>query len=224
MVSGLKISLINKSKDIGDVYTFVFDSVRPFTWKSGQHAVFSFDESFSEGNRQRVFSIASSPDEKVISIATRIGENPSAFKSKLLELQKGDIINIRGPYGSFVVTDETENIVGVAGGIGITPFRAILYDIYKGLSTAKIELIYSGRDYEYPFREDMSEFEKSENIAIHYTATKEEVSEILDSLVSKYQNRAEYYVSGSPKMVEELGQRLEASGVENIKNDPFLGY
>jgi ferredoxin-NADP reductase len=224
MVSELKITLKEKFPDIGDVYRFEFDFDPAFKWESGQHAVFFFGESTSDEAQRRVFSIASSRGEEIIRVSTRIREKPSAFKSRLMELRKGDMINMRGPYGSFVITDETANIVGVAGGIGITPFRAILYDIYNGLSKAKAELVYSCKDNKYPFREDINDFEKSENIAIHYVSSRDEVCDALTALEKKYGNRAEYYVSGPPAMVKELKERLRGDSIENVKDDPFLGY
>lgn len=224
MASETKITLLNTEKDVGDVYTFVFDVPPGFSWKSGQHALFHFKSDGSEGSLRRVFTIAASPHEGSIRITTRVGESPSEFKARLLKLRPGEELNMRGPHGSFVLGDGGETIVGVAGGVGITPFRAMLFDVYKGLSPSVIELIYSCRDREYPLAEYITEFEKSDNITVHYTSNRDEIRDSLTALERKYANNAVYYVSGPPPMVKELKERLHGDGMENVKDDPFLGY
>jgi hypothetical protein len=59
-------------------------------------------------------------------IATRIRE--SVWKKNLLEMPPGGKVEIEGPWGEFVLPKEVGDVVMLAGGIGVTPFRAIVED------------------------------------------------------------------------------------------------
>jgi ferredoxin-NADP reductase len=116
-----------------------------------------------------------------------------------------------------------KQIVGIAGGIGITPFRALIKAIASGTTNTKLTLIYSAvGSHTYK-----SEFETTlvhPNIEIIYTSTPEEVNEALEKQVALHQNNAHYFISGSPRMIEALKTTLLAKRIRNIVNDSFKGY
>ena len=72
------------------------------------------------------FLIASAPREKHVMLTTRFAPKSSSFKKALKNLGPGDAIEAYDLEGDFVVDDSEKTFVFVAGGIGITPFRAIL--------------------------------------------------------------------------------------------------
>lgn len=208
-----------------DVYSFIFNPEKAFSWKAGQHGVFSFPGEKINGRNWRPFSLASSPLEQEIRVSTILTSTPSAYKKKLASLRKGDRIQLNGPFGEFHIRSSTKHIVGIAGGIGITPFRSLLYEIshqkHPGIS---IELVYAGRQGSWPFREELQSMAESENITIYFTKSKDETSQKINELVERHKNEAEYFVSGAPAMIDVVCNQLKKLKVKKVINDPFKGY
>ena len=206
-----------------EIFSFIFKPKKPFTWKAGQHGIFLFPNTRIEGSFWRAFSIASSSHELVVRISTIIKQEPSDFKKKLRSLSIGDEITMHGPFGEFHTSNKISRIVGIAGGIGITPFRALLKDIASGVIThTEIVLIYSAVTH--TFKEELDTLSKHPSITIAYTTTPEEVNKKLDEEIQKTGNSASYFISGSPGMIMAIRKKLKGAGIKHIINDSFRGY
>src|SRR3989338_6724385 len=121
--------IINETPEVKSYY-FVADA--PINFKAGQFLKYflSHPESDQRGV-SRYFTISSAPQEKTIMMTTKfVPGDGSSFKQALLKIAPGDHIEAEGPSGSFTYQDHLQEVVFVAGGIGITPFRAILMDLY----------------------------------------------------------------------------------------------
>lgn len=206
-------------------HSFIFVSKKPFTWKAGQHGIFSIPSLKTSGKNWRVFSIASSSLENEVRISTNIPEVPSDFKAKLVSFKLGDVIYMNGPIGELYVHKNTKQIVGIAGGIGITPFRPMLLELSKpDAPDVKLHLIYAGKNNYFTFCAECEMYTNSKNITISFVNTPEEVNLEIDKSVNIFGNSAEYFISGSPGMVGAVKKRLEGFGIKKIFNDPFSGY
>src|SRR5262249_60087349 len=92
----------------------------------------------------RTFTIASAPHERELMIATRMRD--SAFKRFLGSAPPGARIEMEGPLGLMVLHEDARRpAVFLAGGIGITPFLAMVRDAAKRNLPHRIVLIYSHR-------------------------------------------------------------------------------
>jgi ferredoxin-NADP reductase len=216
---------LRRSEYLGGItYSFVFECKRPLRWKSGQHGVFWFLSPTMKGSAWRAFSVASSADEEEIRIATQISNTPSTFKQKLKRLQPGEHIYMQGPFGEFHADNKT-HMVGVAGGIGITPFRALAYDLaHTQNAHAKLTLIYSAPNNTHVFKEELKEWSQTKNVDVIYTATPAEVNAALHDQIETVGNNGHYLISGSPTMIAALREFCQQKGITNIINDPFKGY
>jgi NAD(P)H-flavin reductase len=89
------------------------------------------------------------------------------------ELQKGDVIGLRGPYGrSFPLTEfQKHNVLFVAGGIGIAPLRSvILYCLANREQFGKISIIYGSRHPdEICFKENIKNWQEDDQVDLHLT-------------------------------------------------------
>ncbi|OGG85878.1 hypothetical protein A2392_00490 [Candidatus Kaiserbacteria bacterium RIFOXYB1_FULL_46_14] len=216
-----------KIHEVGDIYSFIFTSEYLPNWRAGQHAIFTIPDKPVEGKAWRAFSVASAPHENEIRIGTIVSSEPSSFKQQLSSLQTGEKIRMYGPYGELCLNEKMQKVIGVAGGIGITPFRSIVKDLSEKSSTLKLQLIYSARDNQHTYRNDMEKCrERNQNISIIYTASPEEVNAALENAVAENHNDAHYLLSGPPKMIESLRLKLLGLGIsrKRILNDPFKGY
>ena len=207
------------------VWSFIFIPTRPVTWLAGQHAIFSMPGRKVSGKTWRPFSVASSMHEGVIRIGTNLPPTPSDFKQKLAALAPGDTIRMHGPFGEFHASKKPDVIVGVAGGIGITPFRALAYEIAHGhLPTTSLHLIYTARAL-HTYEDELAKWCTMTNqLTVEYVQTPEEVDAALTAAIAKHKNAARYFLSGAPAMITSLIAKCRAQGITRIVNDPFKGY
>ena len=129
-----------------------------FQHKPGQCAMLGIN-----GVGESMISIASSPTQKeflTFSIM-KLGKVTSAFH----ELEEGDVISIRGPYGNPFPIEEwhQKNIITIGGGIGQAPLRSIIqYVLDKRDQFGTFDIIYGARTTaDLYYREDFFELEQS---------------------------------------------------------------
>lgn len=196
-------------------------------WKAGQDGIFTFKGIKFKGRNYRIFSVASSPDEENIIIGTNIVENPSEFKAKLNSMEIGESIFLRGPFGSFFIPNFNKKIALIAGGIGITPIRAILKDIENKEIPTEITLLYVDSKKDFVFKDELQSIAlKNSKIKIMFLENRKIFEENLSKYLEQNKNNSLYFISGSPKMVKSIRKDIRDKGVKrkNIKNHRFLGY
>ncbi|HLA44554.1 MAG TPA: hypothetical protein VJZ27_14010, partial [Aggregatilineales bacterium] len=114
------------------------DGREEFVFKAGQ-----FNMLYVFGVGEIPISISGDParPEKLVHTTRAVGTVTKAMRA----LKKGDVIGIRGPYGSYWNVEEAEghDVVLVAGGIGLAPLRPALYHLLAHREAyGKIVLLY----------------------------------------------------------------------------------
>ncbi len=158
-------------------------------------------------------------------IGTRTGQQVSRFKKHLSHLQPGEKVAIRGPFGWFKIQDDTDPIVMIAGGVGVTPVRAIVKTLESDKSR-EIIVIHSSNDY-HLFGENFANItSQNDKIKLIQTASKDETQKAIKEAVSQFGNRAYYYISGDMPVIKAIKKDLKNRGISKKRmiNDPFLGY
>lgn len=223
-----KITFIKKIQESKEIYTFEFSLDNNIEWVAGQFSVFSFTHDKVEGKKDRAFSIVSIVEENKIIFSTKIVASPSSFKKYLLELKVGDKMNMKKPMGKFILNNNEQPLVLIAGGIGITPIRSLIKDIeMNNKKFSYIKIIYSSMEDECTFKEYLDYVDKRiEFVAVDYVCGIQETADLIDSAVNEYKNDALYYISGSPGMINGIKGNIIKKGVKesNIKFDAFIGY
>ncbi len=236
-----KTTLIGRETVADRTMLFRFAKPEGFTYQAGQTIDLKLvnpTETDEEGNA-RTFSLASSPDDPHLEIATRMRD--TAFKRNLREMPLGTELLFEGPFGSLILHENTKRpAVFLAGGIGITPFRSIIKDaIARGLSH-KMMLFYSNRRPEdATFLAELQAWEKSNpNLQLIATMTNMGTSskkwegqqsyltpEMVKRTVPK-DVQPIYYVVGPPVMVISVRDGLKGSGIsaDDIRFEDFAGY
>ncbi|WP_026478697.1 FAD-dependent oxidoreductase [Alkaliphilus transvaalensis] len=221
-----EISLKEKYSEVGDIYTFIFETKEEINWKAGQHGIFTINHT-KVNKPTRAFSIASIPSEGHIRISMKISEKPSEFKQALLNLQPGMKISMRGPIGSFYPKNKRP-LLFIAGGIGITPYRALIKDLLlnSGEISNDIRLLYIDSGEEFIYTEELDKVSKIFSIQINYLIKRENLNEEIEKFITKYNNEAEYFIVGSKSMINAIEALLKSKGIKqkNIKKDTFVGY
>jgi len=117
-----------------------------WTFKSGQYLDMTLldpSEMDAEGN-VRSFSIASAPHKDTLMVATRMRD--TAFKRVLDIMPLSCAVKIEEPSGSLTLNNNVKRTAAfLAGGIGITPFRNIVFGAAKKNLPHRIFLFYSNR-------------------------------------------------------------------------------
>lgn len=225
----MELKLINKIPETSDVTSFIWQPQENLDWKAGQflHYVLPHASADKRGT-ERWFTIAAAPEEKTVRLTTRFAqEKGSTFKKALQNLPIGAAVKVDPPEGNFIVEDPKSEFVFLAGGIGITPFRSILKDLdYRG-EKPKINLLYSNRNPDFVYKEELEGFKKNNpNLAIHYLISPQRIDEeSIKAHIPDLKNPI-FYLSGPEPMVEALGETLKKMGVweNHLKQDWFPGY
>lgn len=222
--------VIRVIKEIPSVYTYVMAVPDHYVWKAGQHALWKLgDFDLPQKESQRVFTISSAPEENVLQFTTKIAEKHSEFKDVLLnKVKEGTKIQVAEAKGKFAFHEEKKKHLAVAGGIGITPFRALLMDwLDKPLDGHELTLLYSEDKGEYAYQDLWEEVKNNlPEVKDHFVKSPEECTDMAKTFAKDHMNEAEYLICGSPKMNEIYTKIFEEMGIEkdNIVTDVFMGY
>lgn len=127
-----------------DTFTLTLDMnswAEPFEFHPGQ-----FNMVYVYGMGEAAISISSDPARTgtIDHTIHRVGSLTTALAHK----KRGDVIGIRGPYGSMWPIDvaHKKDVCIVSGGIGLAPLRPVLYTILKNRDEyGRIIILYGGR-------------------------------------------------------------------------------
>lgn len=209
-----------------DYYEITLKAPANFTWEPGQYTHFSLPDHEIEGKKQRALSFASLPDEKHILLGTRMRQTPSSFKATFLGLALGAPVVSNGPQGEFLLPEADVPLVFFAGGVGITPIRALIRALTLSNRQQPYTLIYSSDDF-YFFDADFSTWAQQQaQFTYVKTQTVDQTHEQLQSLVQTASAQTQYYLSSSPKIVQSMKEFLGTLAVdpEQIHLDQLYGY
>ncbi|GBG07491.1 oxidoreductase [Paenibacillus agaridevorans] len=208
------------------VYSFLFEKPKDLTWNAGQYGLFTPNHKKIK-NGTKPFSIASAPSENVIRLTTRVGENPSEFKTAMSELKKGMTVKMSGPVGAFTLTDNNPSLL-IAGGIGITPFRSILkqLDAEGNKDASHIHLVYTDTNKSYIFKDELDDLANKMSFRITYLDSRDDLQQEIGRFAASHKVNGRYYIAGPKSFVDLHTEKLKQLDVAkgNIKKDAFWGY
>jgi Na+-transporting NADH:ubiquinone oxidoreductase subunit F len=189
----------------------------------------------------RAYSIASAPQEPdrltlVVRIAlppasAAVGTPPGLASSLIFALRAGDQVPISGPFGDFHASNDQQEMVLIAGGVGIAPIRSIILDQLSKGTERKLGLWYGVRKLnELCYAEEFAGLvQRHDNFEFHRAvsepqeATEGSVSKglihsvLYDDYLRHHQSpeSLEYYLCGPPLMTTAVIQMLEDLGVDS---------
>ncbi len=210
-------------------FSFYFENIDLPDWKAGQYIqlIVPHKKEDNRGHR-RFFTISSAPFEKNITITTRIEQNDSStYKKALNGLEAGQIVECSEARGGFLVEDTGKKLVFIAGGIGITPIRAILFNLVYNKALFHADLLYAGRSTSFAFKDELEQIKtEGHDLKIYYFVEPEIINEKVLGKIYKTFDEKIYYLSGPINMVKAIAEILHKKDIlkENIKTDFFPGY
>lgn len=145
-----EIEKITQIKDDIIEYTFRFKDPEKVNYKAGQFILVKIQDN---PEMYRAYSISSyNEDSSRLSISIKKMKDGYGTGIIFNEFKEGNTVELEGPMGHDLIIDKSaDKVVLVAGGIGITPFKAIVKDLVKHSDHIKdFKLIY-GANYENEF-------------------------------------------------------------------------
>ncbi len=225
----MTLTLVGTRQEAPDVTSFLFRSEAPLTWRAGQFLRYRLPHADPDDRgTARFFTIASAPHEGHVMLTTRFAaERGSSFKRALGALRIGASVEVGKPGGDFVLGDPAGFHVLVAGGIGITPFRAMLVDLDHRAIPVTATLLYAHRPSEAVYADELAALRRRHpRLAVRDVVSPERIgADLLRETVGGPEGPT-VYVSGPEPFVQGLEGMLSGLGVPEarIKRDYFPGY
>jgi predicted ferric reductase len=186
------------------------------------------------------FTISCAPEDEILRLTIkRVG----AFTSSIPELKPGTPLKCEGPFGAFCKNiDQKENIVMIAGGVGITPFLSVSRHFRNIKAPNRVTLFWTNKTIDDAFAADeLKEMTKELNLTTVHTLSRQKEVEIYVhedtpkvSWLSGYVTREvlrkyvdfsdpSFYLCGPPKMQDFVLGELEACGVDpqSVEKEKF---
>ena len=224
-----KLTLEHRHQETRDTVSFRFKSEEIKVWKPGQYLHYTLDHPYPDGRgTERYFTISSAPYEGHIQITTRFSNKKcSSFKMALRDMVVGGTVEADSLEGDFVVEDPSKRLVFIAGGIGVTPYRAILLALDHARAPINVDLLYANRDEEFPFKAELERFTKKHpTFRAHYFSGPKRLDERAIAAAVGDLVKPIFYVSGPDPMVKAFETLLKGMSVpkSRVKTDYFPGY
>lgn len=202
-----------------DTWEINFQRPENFNFYPGQYIEVDFKQR-EKSDFIRNFTIFSSPFENFISILTNRGI--SDYKNKLFNLPNNSEILLSQPKGNFTLNQNLSEKVFLSGGVGIAPFKSMIFDNHKFGFKFRTTLIASfSKKEEVVFYKEFLKL-KDKNLKIIYTLSNDsnlgfEKGRINADLVKRYIlnfKKAEFYSCGSFSFNSSMEEMLLGMGVD----------
>jgi len=191
-------------------------------FRAGQFLHIALDEYHPDAQwpESRVFSIASSPAERHEELAVTISVKGRFTERIFQTLEKGSECWLKLPYGEFLFPPD-QNLVLIAGGVGITPYLSQLKQMLEEKSAQAVSLCYGVRSAEHYLFSDLISRCEAELPNFRKTIWCEDGSVPgekgildIDAIHAASPDESLFYLSGPPAMISAFKNRLLDLGVE----------
>ena len=202
--------LLKVTKETSDVMTFRFSINMDF--KPGQFVMLKV------GERSVAYSISSSPTDNYIEISMKMGS--SDFKKALGSAKIGSVFEIKGPYGVFLF-DESRDAIMLAGGIGITPIKAMAQALQA--RGTPFMLHYTARRPEEMAYRDRLAIEFPQQLRLYFSRVAGLARMDVDALVRSAAEDAVFYVCGPATLIGAVASSARQLGIapERVQFESF---
>jgi predicted ferric reductase len=160
------------------------------------------------------FSLSAAPDGQRLRITVK---DRGDFTARVAALRPGTRVLVEGPYGGFTAAARRrERVALIAGGVGITPVRALLEDMPGG--PGDIAVVYrAARADDVILRDELDALAARRGAALHYVLGDHRDGEQLSpahlrALVPDLAER-DVYLCGPPAMIDAIHASLRAAGL-----------
>jgi len=167
----------------------------------------------------RAYSIASPPHTDGFALCANLVED-GRFSPFLFDMQPGDEVDFKGPYGAFIMKQTPSDSIFVATGTGIAPFRSMLLS----LPDRRVTLIFGVRHREGLLYDEELQGLAGEGKNFQYVPTLTRPprdwtgktgrvqAHVLEALGER--RDMDVYICGLREMVDDLRAKLKETGLD----------
>ena len=207
------LSLIERNDVAENTIELIFTKPSDYEFKIGQYTFLDVAHK-GENKIARALSIASHPDENILRFVMRTSD--SDFKTRCLEMKKGDSATVTQATGSFGFKFSDKEIVFLISGIGIAPIIPMLMELEKINYQGKVSLFYSNRTLaKTTYHERLQDFNiKNYNYNPVFTGIQPRIN--IDLLKEKLDDiyDAHYYIIGTSEFIKTMKTLLEENHID----------
>lgn len=162
-------------QNTADTKTYTFETERPFYFRAGQYVTLGCRVGESEVSRP--YAISSAPKAALGRRVSLTVKKCGFFSGYLFDETKvGDVFTLGDPSGDFChePVKDAEQLVGLAGGSGVTPFYSMAQAIADGTMDCALTLFYGAKtEAELIFKKELDAL-VSEKFKVVYVLSDEE--------------------------------------------------
>jgi len=201
-----------------------------FDYLPGQFHFITFHADDSEvPTEEHHWTISSSPTRE--GVLTSTIKASGDFTAKIPRLKAGDTAEVLGPFGrfSYVLHPHEDDLVMIAGGIGVTPLIAMIRHMHDVGSKHRVVLLYANRtESDIVFRQELDEISQSghSDLTVILVLSRPDDSwsglrgyidrDVIAKHCDTLSNKA-FYVCAPPPMTDAVTAALLELGVEQSK-------
>ncbi|MDR5658458.1 4Fe-4S binding protein [Serpentinicella sp. ANB-PHB4] len=207
-------------------YVFSFQKPNKVHYKAGQFILIKIQDN---PKQYRAYSISSyNEDSTALRVIIKKIEKGHGTDIIFNQFKIGDTIELEGPMGDELVpSEDTEKVLFIGNGIGITPFIALSKDMVLNHKSAKeVKLLYGQRyEHEFLYHEYFNELDKNNDIfEYHPVASRPDNQDtrkgyVTDLIKEMSLEGYKVYMCGSKNMIQDSYNILVEKGVR--KEDIF---
>ena len=207
------------------------DGPPTITFSPGQFVSFEIEREASRFPATRAYSIASAStrSDAIELVVNRVPGGPGS--EYLCGLREGDRTSFKGPVGSFVLGDGPRDLLFVATGTGIAPFRSMLWTLAHASSGRRISLLWglrSERDLYYQdelmdLRDRLRQFSFVTTLSAPTNGWRGpvgRVSPLVEAQVASVAN-LEVFLCGNGGMIDDVREILRRKGLCPIRVEQY---
>jgi len=209
------LTFLERREEYSNVFTYIFHPENPIVFTSGEYGHIRITTLPENVRQAREFSFASAPQDSQFWFGVDVSSE-SDYQQHLSKLQRGDTVELFKVRSHMTWPPIVPEVVMIAGGVGVTPFRSMLRDARARSLKLSTTLIHVARS-EFLYREEL------DTLSDEYISTERGgFSDELKNVMQKKPN-AHYYIAGSPDFVTVIQTELEEKGIIRIESDIFKG-
>jgi predicted ferric reductase len=207
------LKIAKESNSIFSIY-ITGNNVDRLEYESGQYAVFRFlSKGFWYESHPFSFSVNRNSNYLRISFKKTSGD----FTNKMPSIQPGSRVLIDGPRGAFIANRCASKVVYlIAGGVGITPFRAMIPDFIK--KNKKVVLIYSAESIRemayYSYFKQLNDQKEITLIAYETNKNNYLNTDLLKKIYGVNTSISNTYICGPEPMMISVKKSLNELGIQ----------
>ena len=221
-------TILENKKLTHDVILLSLSAPTEFSFQAGQFITLRIEQ--GSEFRLKSYSILNPPSEKgKIDLCIKIVEG--GFASEMLKkTTKGDLFQVKGPFGHFVFEEDDNNkeVWLIGGGTGVAPLYSMLKEHLTQHKKKKFVLIFSVKEKKDLFlREEFEQMAKKHtNFTYIPTLTRETwkgaTGRVQEHLPADIENKT-FYICGLKELVLETKEVLLKKGVtlKNVKSERY---